>query len=100
MKRLYLQGLFNELAGRRDQSLADISVLLDSPAGIGEHGGISEEIKSRLNDLDKYDSLLSTFDKFFRPREEENKTQPMPTDPTTPTTTLPTRVLDEGEEPK
>ena len=97
MKRLYLQGLFNEIAGKRDQSLADISVLLDSPSGIGEHGAISDEIKVRLDELDKYDSLLATFDKFFRPREENSNPQPDPA-PETPNEPLPTKVLDEGEQ--
>tara|TARA_B100000214_G_scaffold328278_1_gene267314 strand:- start:140 stop:454 length:315 start_codon:yes stop_codon:yes gene_type:complete len=103
MKQLYLQGLYNEVAGRRDQMLADLSVLLDNPAGIADHGNISDEIKLRLEELSKFDGLLSSFDKYFRPREGESTpstSQPTPTavvepQPEAPT---PTRVLDEGEE--
>ena len=76
MKQLYLQGLYNEVAGRRDQMLADISVLLDNPAGIGDHGNISDEIKLRLEELSKFDGLLSSFDKYFRPREGGETTSP------------------------
>jgi len=106
MKQLYLQGLYNEVAGRRDQMLADLSVLLDNPAGIGEHGNISGEIKLRLEELSKYDGLITSFDKYFRPREgDSQQNQPNQPEPT-PTTVVeaakvsqsPARVLDEGEE--
>lgn len=98
MKSLYLQGIYNEVAGRRDQALADLSVLLESPAGIGEHGSISSEIRTRLEELSKYDGLVSSFDKYFRPREEptsapnaaSNKNNPLPTE-------IPDKVMDEGE---
>ncbi len=103
MKQLYLQGLYNEVAGRRDQMLADLSVLLDNPAGIGDHGNISDEIKLRLEELSKFDGLLTSFDKYFRPREGEatpSASQPTPTavvEPQ-PEAPAPARVLDEGEE--
>ena len=107
MKQLYLQCLYNEVAGRRDQVLADLSVLLDNPAGIGDHGNISDEIKLRLEELSKFDGLISSFDKYFRPRENNTSPsspepapqpapQPAPTAVVDPNT--PTRVLDEGEE--
>ena len=98
MKQLYLQGLYNEVAGRRDQMLADMSVLLERPAGLADHGNISDEIRGRLEELDKYDSLISTFEKYFRPREDAVSPEP-PASPPTPSNpaSLPTKVLDEGE---
>ena len=96
MKQLYIQGIFNEIAGKRDQAVADLRVLLDNPVGLGEHGNISGEIKSRLETLDKVDSLLGTFQKYFvssppnaQPTLSKENINPEP---------LPEKVLDEGEQ--
>jgi hypothetical protein len=96
MKQLYVQGIFNEIAGRRDQAVADLRVLLDNPVGLGDHGNISEEIKKRLSTLDNVDSLLSTFQKYFANPTDSNNPNPQPA-PSQPSQDLPERVLDEGE---
>ena len=95
MKQLYIQGIFNEMAGRRDQAVADLNVFLDSPAGVGEHGGIASEIKSKIEELEKYDSMIGVMQKYFAPPAEDGAT---------PDVTLPgadgkppARVLDEDE---
>lgn len=91
MKQLYIQGIFNEVAGLRDQTVADINSYLDNPVGIGEHGDISGEIKKLLERLDKYDSTLGIMQKYFVSQNEQGAPEP-----TTPQQ-QPTRVLDEGE---
>ena len=93
MKQLYVQGIFNEIAGRRDQAVADLRVLLDNPVGLGDHGNISSEIKERLSKLDEIDSLLSTFQKYFVSGNEGSNSNNQPQ----PSQDLPERVMDEGE---
>ena len=43
-KVLYIQGIYNELAGRRDQALAELNTYLERPVGVGEHSDISTEV--------------------------------------------------------
>ena len=90
MKDLYIQGIFNELGGLRDQSLADLNVFLSNPVGIGEHANISKEIKNKIEEIDKYDSLFATMQKYFSASTDEG-------DPST-NVPPPARVLDEGED--
>jgi len=96
MKQLFVQGIFNEIAGKRDQAVADLRVLLDNPVGFGDNGNISEEIKLRLENLDKVDSLLSTFQKYFVNSADGNSQNNQPETPM-PSENLPEKVLDEGE---
>ena len=43
-KEQLIQGIYNEYMGKRDQTMAELQVYLDSPAGVGEHGGISDVV--------------------------------------------------------
>ena len=53
MKQLYIQGIFNEFAGKRDQTVADLNVYLENSVGVGEHSDLSLEIKKKLEDLSR-----------------------------------------------
>lgn len=70
MKEKYIQGIYNEYAGKLDQRLADLEVLLTGSVGVGEHGNISAEIKRTLEDIDKYQSLVDTVRSIFSAKEE------------------------------
>tara|TARA_R110002020_G_scaffold309790_2_gene525697 strand:- start:1962 stop:2204 length:243 start_codon:yes stop_codon:yes gene_type:complete len=67
MRDKYIQGIYNEYAGLLDQHLADLHVLLSNPAGIADHGSISEEIKSKIVEIEKYQSLSETVRTLFAP---------------------------------
>ena len=67
MKEKYIQGIYNEYAGLLDQKLADLKVMLESPVGVGEHGGISDEIKAKIKEIDNYQSLVDTVRRLFSP---------------------------------
>ena len=98
MKQLYIQGIFNEVAGRRDQTVADINTYLDHPVGIGEHGDISGEIKRLLEKLDKFDSMIGVMQKYFVSQNEGGAAAPKPQpEPEPQPQPQPARVLDEGE---
>lgn len=71
MKQLYVQGIFNEFAGRRDQAVADLTVYLENSVGVGEHSNLSTEIKIKLEEVSKYDGLLQVMQKYFKPAEAE-----------------------------
>lgn len=78
MRDKYIQGIYNEYAGKLDQSVADLMVLLESPMGIGEHGSISEEIKRKLNEVDSYQSLVDTIKRLFSKTSEEASNEDSP----------------------
>jgi len=72
-KDLYIQGIFNEYMGLRDQALADLQVYIDSAQGIGDHPHISTSIKEKIAEVDKYNSLIDTMKKHFVSNSDEPK---------------------------
>jgi len=72
-KDLYIQGIFNEFMGKRDQALADLEVYIDSPQGVGEHPNIAEMIKQKITEVDNYNSLIETMHKHFASNVDESK---------------------------
>lgn len=76
MKELYIQGIFNEYMGRRDQARADLNVYLTQPVAIGEHPNIAQEIKGKIEEVEKYDSLLDQMKKIFSESESAQTTEP------------------------
>jgi len=61
----YLQSIFNQYVGLREQSLADLSMLLQHGVGVGDHANIGETIKTKIEEAERYDSLVSAMDKWF-----------------------------------
>ncbi len=73
-KELYIQGIFNEYMGLRDQALADLQVYIDSPQGIGDHPDLGSMIKLKIEQVDKFNSLIETMKKHFASNADEPKT--------------------------
>jgi hypothetical protein len=94
MKQLYVQGIFNEFAGRRDQAVADLTVYLENSVGVGEHGDLSTEIKAKLEEVSKYDGLLEVMQKYFKPAGGGESEPPA----VIAADNLPTQVLDDSDE--
>jgi len=65
MKDLYIQAIFNQYMGARDQARADLETYLSNSVGIGEHSDLGEEIKKKIQEIDKYSSLVSTMQSLF-----------------------------------
>ena len=65
MREKYIQGIYGEIAGKLEQKIMDLENLLSNPVGIGEHSSISEEIKLRIEEVDKLTSLKSTMESLF-----------------------------------
>lgn len=55
-----IKGVYYEWAGKRLQAIADLQVLVEKTVGVGDHADISEDIKKKYEEIDKYNSLLDT----------------------------------------
>ena len=64
-KERYIRSIFNQWAGEREEAIADLTIYLENPTAVGEHPNIGEEIKNKLEEVDKYDSLMETIQKHF-----------------------------------
>jgi hypothetical protein len=65
MKDLYIQAIFNQYMGARDQARADLETYLSNSVGVGEHSDLGEEIKKKIQEIDKYSSLIATMQSLF-----------------------------------
>lgn len=61
----HISGILTQYVGRRDEMLADLDVYLRAPVGVGEHSDIGQEIRTKIEEIDKLDSLIGTVQKYF-----------------------------------
>lgn len=61
----YVQSIFNQWIGKREEALADLQIYMEHPVGVGEHSDIGEEVRKKIAEIDKYDSLVATMQKYF-----------------------------------
>tara|TARA_B100001093_G_C26798599_1_gene1002331 strand:+ start:995 stop:1240 length:246 start_codon:yes stop_codon:yes gene_type:complete len=61
----HISGILTQYIGKRDEVLADLDVYLRSPVGVGEHSDIGQEIRTKIKELDKLDSLIGTIKNYF-----------------------------------
>mgnify|MGYP003122255040 CR=1 FL=1 len=64
MSRLVVDSITREIEGKRGKALFEINVYLNNPSGIGDHGNISDVIAEKFADINRYDSLLATIQKY------------------------------------
>ena len=60
LRQGYLQSSYNHYIAERDKHVLDLEVYLSNPVAIGEHSDIGEEIRKKIEEIDKYDSIIST----------------------------------------
>ena len=65
MRERLLECFVSHAKGHVDKHLANVEVLLNHPAGIGEHGDIIEEIEKELEEVAKYHDLKEMMEKYF-----------------------------------
>ena len=51
--------------GHIKKHIANVEVLLNNPTGIGEHGDIISEIEKELNEVAKYEDLITVMNKYL-----------------------------------
>lgn len=67
----YVMAIYNQWAGQREQAIADLAVYLENPVAVGDHSDIGEEIKKKIMEVDKYDSLIGTISRHFLPSGQQ-----------------------------
>lgn len=65
MKDKYITGILNKYVGLRDIAIADLSVYVENPVGIGEHSDIGDEIEKKLKAINEYNDVIETVTKYF-----------------------------------
>ena len=60
LRKGYLQSSYNYYIAERDKHVLDLEVYLSNPVAIGEHSDIAEEVRKKIELIDKYDSIVST----------------------------------------
>ena len=73
MKALLLNAHISYLRGQINKHLANVSVLLQSPTGIGQHQDIQESIEKELGSVAEYDGKLNMIAKYLVPQQPENE---------------------------
>ena len=60
LRQGYLQSSYNHYTAERDKHVLDLEVYLSNPVANGEHANIGEEILKKIEQIDRYDSIVST----------------------------------------
>jgi len=71
MREILINAQRSHLTGHINKHLANIEVLLQRPAGIGEHQDIQEAIEIELGEVADYHDKLEMLAKFFTPKQTE-----------------------------
>ena len=71
MREILINSQRSYLTGHINKHLANIEVLLQRPAGIGEHQDIQEAIEIELGHVADYHDKLEMLAKFFTPKQVE-----------------------------
>ena len=75
LRQGYLQSSYNYYLSERDKHILDLEVYLSNPVGIGEHGHIGEEVRKKIEEIDKYDSIISTLIARYGDQMLDNKSE-------------------------
>lgn len=65
MRDILIKAFKSHAQGHIDKHLANVEVYLHNSAGVGEHPDIIEAIESELDEVAKYDDLLSMVKKYL-----------------------------------
>ena len=60
MNPIKFQALSIDRCDEITKHLLDLEVYLSNPVGVGEHSDIGEEIRKKVEQVDRYDSIIST----------------------------------------
>jgi hypothetical protein len=65
MKDKHITGILNKYVGLRDIAIADLSVYLENPVGVGEHSDIGHEIERKIKFINEQDGVIECIQKYF-----------------------------------
>ena len=73
MKDLLLNAQVTYLRGQINKHLANVSVLLQNPTGIGQHQDIQETIEKELGKVAEYDGKLNMIAKYLIQQQPQDE---------------------------
>jgi len=73
LRQVLIDAARSHFAGHINKHIANIEVLLNNPAGIGEHQDIQEAIEIELGHIADYHDKLEMLTKFFIAKKGEEK---------------------------
>ena len=59
-KDTVLKGLYYEYLGLRQQTLAELNVLLENPVGVGDHAVQAKDVGEKIIEVERLNSLIDT----------------------------------------
>ena len=71
MKDKYITGILNKYIGLRDIAIADLSVYIENPVGVGEHSNIGDEIEKKLKEVADCNEMIETITKYFSANQND-----------------------------
>jgi hypothetical protein len=74
----HIDAIFNEYLGKRNLAIADLQLFLHSPVGVGDHQNFGGSIKSKLKEIDKFDSLVKIIIELYPEVNRTPKPDPAP----------------------
>ena len=75
MKDKHITGILNKCVGLRDIAIADLSVYLENPVGVGEHSDIGEEIERKIKYINEQDGVIESIQKYFGNNNQNDDSQ-------------------------
>jgi hypothetical protein len=65
MKNILYKAFMSHAQGHIDKHVANVSVMLEKPVGIGEHADIIETIEKEMKIVAEYEDLMAVMEKHF-----------------------------------
>jgi short-subunit dehydrogenase involved in D-alanine esterification of teichoic acids len=75
LRQVLIDAARSHFAGHINKHIANIEVLLNNPAGIGEHQDIQEAIEIELGHIADYHDKLEMLTKFFMQKKGEDNVE-------------------------
>jgi hypothetical protein len=65
MRKQLLKATRDHALGHVEKHRMNVEILLNNPAGIGEHGDVMAEIEKEIMEIAKYNDVLEILDGYF-----------------------------------
>ena len=74
----HIDAIFNEYLGKRNLAIADLQLFLHSPVGVGDHQNFGSSVKSKIEEIEKFDSLVKITIELYPEVNRVSKPTPPP----------------------
>lgn len=73
----HIDAIFNEYLGKRNLAIADLQLFLHSPAGVGDHQNFGASVKSKIEEIERFDSLVKIIIELYPEVNKAPKPEPV-----------------------